>query len=88
MDINSINSKWNDIAGFQELEGYKALRISAGCIPDLFIATDENENRCLLLFLPSNTGIKFKGTIQSLLEDKKETKLERAIAELMVQNKK
>ena len=27
--------------------------------------------------------IKFKGTIQSLLEDKKETKLERAIAELM-----
>jgi Cu-processing system ATP-binding protein len=32
-------------------------------------------------------GIKFKGTIQSLLEDKKETKLERAIAELMSQNK-
>jgi len=31
--------------------------------------------------------IKFKGTIQSLLEDKKETKLERAIAELMSQNK-
>jgi len=31
-------------------------------------------------------GIKFKGTIQSLLEDKKETKLERAIAELMSQN--
>ena len=29
--------------------------------------------------------IKFKGTIQSLLEDKKETKLERAIAELMSQ---
>jgi len=31
--------------------------------------------------------IKFKGTIQSLLDDKKETKLERAIAELMNQNK-
>lgn len=31
--------------------------------------------------------IKFKGSIQSLLEDKKETKLERAIAELMNQNK-
>jgi len=31
--------------------------------------------------------IKFKGTINSLLEDKKETKLERAIAELMNQNK-
>ena len=30
--------------------------------------------------------IKFKGTVQSLLEDKKETKLERAIAELMSQN--
>ena len=30
--------------------------------------------------------IKFKGTIQSLLEDKKETKLERAIAELMSQS--
>ena len=32
--------------------------------------------------------IKFKGSVQSLLEDKKETKLERAIAELMSQNKK
>jgi Cu-processing system ATP-binding protein len=32
--------------------------------------------------------IKFKGTIQSLLEDKKETKLERAIAELMSQKDK
>jgi Cu-processing system ATP-binding protein len=32
--------------------------------------------------------IKFKGTIQSLLEDKKETKLERAIAELMSQDNK
>jgi len=30
--------------------------------------------------------IKFKGSIQSLLEDKKETKLERAIAELMSQS--
>lgn len=30
--------------------------------------------------------IKFKGTVQSLLEDKNETKLERAIAELMSQN--
>jgi Cu-processing system ATP-binding protein len=30
--------------------------------------------------------IKFKGSIQSLLENKKETKLERAIAELMSQN--
>jgi Cu-processing system ATP-binding protein len=32
--------------------------------------------------------IKFKGTIQSLLEDKKETRLERAIAELMSQDNK
>jgi len=32
--------------------------------------------------------IKFKGTIKSLLEDKKETKLERAIAELMNQGNK
>jgi len=31
--------------------------------------------------------IKFKGTIQFLLEDKKETKLERAIAELMSQSR-
>ncbi len=30
--------------------------------------------------------IKFKGSVQSLLEDKNETKLERAIAELMSQN--
>jgi len=62
MDVNILISKWEDISDHQNLKGYKALRISSECVPDLFIATDEDGFRCLLLFLPEGTEIKINGT--------------------------
>lgn len=61
MDVNSLILKWEGISVVNGLNGYKALRISSDCIPDIFIATDEDGYRCLLLFLPDNIDIKING---------------------------
>jgi len=61
MDIGSLKSKWDNIQSFQNKSGYKALRISSECICDLFIATDVDGYRCLLLFIPERIVIKIKG---------------------------
>ena len=47
-----LNSKWENIESFKSKKGYKALRISSTSLPDLFLATDGDGYRCLLLFLP------------------------------------
>ncbi len=70
MDINDLNNKWENISKSQDHKGFKALRISAECTPDLFIATDEDGYRCLLLFLPTDIEIRLKGT------DKEKLKIE------------
>lgn len=61
MDIGSLKSKWDNIQSFQNKSGYKALRISSESIPDLFIATDSDGHRYLLLFLPKNFELKITG---------------------------
>jgi hypothetical protein len=62
-----LNSKWENIASFKNKKGYKALRISSNCLPDLFIATDSDGNRCMLLYLPKNVEIKIKRTDKNKL---------------------
>lgn len=59
MDIKLLNSKWENISSFKEYKGFKSLRITAECIPDLFIANDEDGYRCLILFVPENLNIEF-----------------------------
>ncbi len=60
MDLETLQSKWIDIHKFKDNKGYMALRITPDCIPDLFIATDSDGNRCLLLYLPTGTDINLK----------------------------
>ncbi|MCB4800028.1 PD-(D/E)XK motif protein [Neotamlana laminarinivorans] len=67
MNKNELNSKWENIASFKNKKGYKALRITAVSIPDLFLATDEDGHRCLLLFLPKKVDVKLKGVDKSKL---------------------
>lgn len=62
MDVNSLILKWNDISDFKNLNEYKALRISSKSIPDLFIATNEDGHRCLLLFLPNGVDVRINGS--------------------------
>lgn len=61
MDNNRLALKWENFSSFQTKKGFKALRISAECRPDLFLAIDEDGNRCLLLFLNSKVPINFQG---------------------------
>ena len=67
MNKNELNSKWENIASFKNNKGYKALRITGSSIPDLFIATDEDGYRCLLLFIPEKMDVKLKGTDKNKL---------------------
>lgn len=61
MILEDLNSKWLTIKDCNTINGYKAIRLSASCVPDLFIAQDINGFRCLILFLPNDIEIKLKG---------------------------
>lgn len=61
MKLSKLNKKWDNISETPEIKGFKALRISASCIPDLYIAQKNNGYRCLILFLPTEIDFKFKG---------------------------
>lgn len=61
MESLNLKSKW-DLLSNESLEnGFKALRITANCIPELFIALDSNNNSCLLLFAEEDVDLVFKG---------------------------
>jgi hypothetical protein len=62
MDINSLNKKWGVVQSLKKSKGYRALRISSDCKCKLFIATDVDGFRCLLLFLKKGINVKLKGT--------------------------
>jgi len=62
MSVLDLNSKWENVLHFKNKKGYNALRISAECVPDLFIATNLDGYRCLLLFLQANIEVKIKGS--------------------------
>lgn len=68
MEVNSLILKWENFKDFQDNRGYKALRISADCIPELYIATDFDGYRCLLLYLPIGVEVKLKGTDKEKLK--------------------
>lgn len=60
MEINTLTSKWENFESFKANKGYKALRLSVDCIPELYIGTDTDGFRCLILYLPDNIDIKLK----------------------------
>ncbi len=62
MEIKDVNYKWSEIKNFTDIKGFKALRISSDCVPDLFLGIDEEGYRCLLLYLPANIRVKLKGS--------------------------
>ena len=61
MKREKLSLKWKNIFSVERKEGYKALRLSSKSLSELYIALDENSNRCLLLFLPKGVNIKLKG---------------------------
>lgn len=68
MNTDDLKLKWENIFSFENKKGYKALRISSECLSDLFIATDVDGYRCLLLFIPDKIDIKIKGADKDKLK--------------------
>ncbi|MDA9365705.1 PD-(D/E)XK motif protein [Flavobacteriaceae bacterium] len=67
MKKSELDIKWDNIASFKTKKGYQALRITSESIPDLYLAIDEDGNRCLLFFLPKKVYVKLKGTDKNKL---------------------
>ncbi|PKQ65913.1 hypothetical protein BZG02_02610 [Labilibaculum filiforme] len=61
MEIKDLKLKWSNISAITNKDGFKALRITAKCFPDLFIGIDKNGYRCLILFIPLNVDVKLNG---------------------------
>lgn len=66
MNINELESKWNGLKS-EGTGGYKSLRLSGDCIPDLYIGVDVNSGRCLILKLPVNNSADFQSVIKQNL---------------------
>jgi len=60
MDKRRYILKWDSICESKKQNGFRSIRISPDCIPDLFLGVDNDNNRCLLLFLPYHFEIKLK----------------------------
>jgi len=67
MEKLDLESKWHNLTLFENKSGYKALRISSNCLPDLFLACDLEGYRCLLLYLPKNEEFKLNESDKSKL---------------------
>lgn len=67
MEKTELNSKWENISSFKKKKGYEALRISPTSSSDLFLATDQDGLRCLLLYLPKDVEVQIKGSDKSKL---------------------
>lgn len=68
MEIGALVLKWQNFENFELNKGYKALRISSKCIPELYIAIDNDGFRCLILYLPHSIDIKLKNNDKEKLK--------------------
>ncbi|MFA8434141.1 MAG: PD-(D/E)XK motif protein [Marinifilaceae bacterium] len=62
MFLENLNKKWQTINNCDTVSGFKIMRISSSCVPELYIALDENGFRCLVLFVSGEVKIKLKGS--------------------------
>src|SRR5690606_31749792 len=67
MKKDEIDAKWQKISEFKDKRGYKALRVSAKCIPELYIAVDKDGYRSLMLYLPRSFQFTLKGQLKENL---------------------
>lgn len=68
MEIDTLGLKWQNFENFELNKGYKALRISSECVPELYIAIDSDGFRCLILYLPHSIEIKLKNNDKEKLK--------------------
>jgi hypothetical protein len=56
-----LKQKWSGLSENPVTIGFRSLRISAECICELYLAISKEGKRCLILSLPSNKHLDFKG---------------------------
>lgn len=56
-----LKQKWSGLSENPVISGFRSLRISADCICELYLGVSKDGKRCLLLALPDNKHLDFKG---------------------------
>jgi hypothetical protein len=56
-----LKQKWSGLSEDPVTSGFRSLRISADCICELYLAVNKEVKRCLILSIPSNKHLDFKG---------------------------
>lgn len=61
MNISQLKTKWAELSQSPVKHGFISLRISADCYSDIFIGVNKENNRCLILSLPTDYVFDFRG---------------------------
>jgi hypothetical protein len=61
MTSKDLKNKWLGLSENPVTIGFRSLRISADCICELYLGVSKEGKRCLILSLPSNKHLSFKG---------------------------
>lgn len=61
MTIIELKQKWSGLSENSVTSGFRSLRISADCICEFFLGVNKEGKRCLILALPDNKHLDFKG---------------------------
>jgi len=56
-----LKQKWSGLSENPVTRGFRSLRISADCICELYLGVSKEAKRCLILALPANKNLDFKG---------------------------
>jgi hypothetical protein len=56
-----LKQKWSGLSENPVTSGFRSLRITADCICELYLAVSKEGRRCLILSLPANKHLDFKG---------------------------
>jgi hypothetical protein len=62
MTTLDLKQKWSELTTNPVTNGFRSLRISADCICELYLGVSSESKRSLILSLPSNKILDFKGT--------------------------
>ena len=67
MTSKELESKWASLSENPATRGFRSLRVSPYCFSELFIGVSAELNRCLILALPLNKHLNFKGILKENL---------------------
>lgn len=61
MTCKELKQKWSGLSENPVTSGFRSLRISSECICELYVGVSKEGKRCLILALPANRHLDFKG---------------------------